>query len=798
MFLIPKCVRIASVVFCAIYALASISIAQESQDPIQLYSQIKSFSLTGGKAEVSNLLLKRDRGEMTFTGTFYFPAPVAGRITGAVFIGQGVFRAAVPPGEFERDNVRRLLKADVVESDFKTAILRFSDDSFDVIGKNRIDAPVAAEAARMATDFNERVLKETGANIPARVALSIINNESPGVFFATFDGGSLDRFSYVFDWQARIPTMNFDINGGERGLIFKYRLLTHSNDILMAFYSLSDYERKLVQYSDINDLVDISNYKLDVDLRSPRSSLGLRGIISMKILSDGVQAIPFLLGEGLGESENQRLKKQMHVKSLRVNGTEISWEQEDWEGGFIAFLPKKMSAGASFDLEFQMEGDFLTQPEVGNGTGSLSYPRSTESWYPRHGYLDRASFDLTFFHSKDLKVASVGKRVSELADPENKDFTITKYRMDKPVALVTFALGSFKRAVDTVKWESGDPPIPLEFNSTTALNIKEDFILAELNNSVRYFHSLFGKYPYETFSATFHPYAFGQGFPTMLMIPNTDNESKYTYSFISHETAHQWWGNIVAWRSYRDQWLSEGFAEYSGVLYTQFRQNRAAARHLIEEMRASLRRSPETLTGLGKGKLNDIGPLILGHRLSSTKSVGGYQTLVYNKGALVLRMIHFLMTDPATGNGQPFFDMMKDFVERYRDKTASTDDFRKVANEHYAKTPLAKKYGIANLDWFFQEWVYATNFPSYTLEYSVEPQPDGSTMLTGNVIQENVPEGFFMPLPVRIRFSGDKVADGSLPALGTKTPFKIKLATAPSKVELDPDLWVLSEKTETK
>ena len=40
---------------------------------------------------------------------------------------------------------------------------------------------------------------------------------------------------------------------------------------------------------------------------------------------------------------------------------------------------------------------------------------------------------------------------------------------------------------------------------------------------------------------------------------------------MSHETAHQWWGNIVAWRSYRDQWLSEGFAEYSGVLYTAIR-----------------------------------------------------------------------------------------------------------------------------------------------------------------------------------------------------------------------------------
>ena len=58
----------------------------------------------------------------------------------------------------------------------------------------------------------------------------------------------------------------------------------------------------------------------------------------------------------------------------------------------------------------------------------------------------------------------------------------------------------------------------------------------------------------------------------------------------------------------------------------------------------------------------DVGPLILGHRLSTSKTFGGYESLVYNKGGLVLRMLHFLMTNPSDGNGQPFFDMMRDFV----------------------------------------------------------------------------------------------------------------------------------------
>src|SRR5436190_9979654 len=78
----------------------------------QVYDQIKAFTLKGGSADVSNLTLKRDRVEMTFTGTFYFGAETSGKPTGAVFIGTGTLRAEAPPTEFEKENIKRLLGAD--------------------------------------------------------------------------------------------------------------------------------------------------------------------------------------------------------------------------------------------------------------------------------------------------------------------------------------------------------------------------------------------------------------------------------------------------------------------------------------------------------------------------------------------------------------------------------------------------------------------------------------------------------------------------------------------------------------
>ena len=377
---------------------------------------------------------------------------------------------------------------------------------------------------------------------------------------------------------------------------------------------------------------------------------------------------------------------------------------------------------------------------------------------------------------------------------------VTKYRMPIPVPFATFALGPFERHAQVVTMETGGDPLPLEFNSLPGsyLEIKEKFILTELANSIKYFSNLFGKYPYPTFSAAFHPFGFGQGFPSLLMIPPVDSANSYTYIFIAHETSHQWWGNIVAWRSYRDQWLSEGFAEYSGLLYTSTRDNPGAAAELLGEMRRSLKDPPVTLTGVGKGRLNDVGPLILGHRLSTRKTLGAYQTLIYNKGALVLRMLHFLMSNPSNGDDKAFYAMMTDFVERYRNNFASTDDFRVVANEHFAKTPIAHKFKLTDLNWFFNQWVYQSGLPSYQLAYQIQDQPDGSVVLSGTVTQEDVPDDWFMILPLVIAFDGNQLASGTVHAKGAKTPFSINLPKRPKKVELDPHKWILSEKTSTK
>lgn len=780
----------------------------------QIYSQIKSFSLGGGSANVNGLVLNRDRAQMTFTGTFYFATPVDDRVTGAVFVGEGKIKVEVPPSDFEKENVKRLLDVEIIESTFKTAILRFSDDTFERLGQRPATAAnVDGTIQKLATEMEARILKETGANLSARLASSILNHEKPGFFFASFEGGDRDRFSLVLDYQNRMPVANFRINAGEKGMLFEYDAARDNNEIWTAFYALEDYQRGNVSYSDHNDLIDVTHYDMDLDLREHKKTLRLQAKIQAETRFGNLRAIPFIIGEDLGVEENTRQKKQLRVQRALLAGKEISFAQEDWEGGFTIFLPGPVEAGKKLELEVVLDGDFMHDGQgfvdryyysffAPHGLLDTYYPRSTTSWYPRHGYLDRATFNLTFRHPRKLRVASVGSRLSEEQDIELKDGTITRHQMQQPAKMATFALGAFQRHKQTVRWDQGGSgqPIEIEFNSLpgSVAAIKEDFILAELDNSFRYFSLLFGKYPYPVFGAVYHPFFFGQGFPSLLLIPKADRDSKFTYLFLAHETAHQWWGNIVSWRSYRDQWLSEGFAEYSGILYTGLREGVGTRDELINRKRESLKLPPQTMTGPGKGKLSEVGPIILGHRLSTRKTFGAYQALIYNKGAMVLRMLHFLFTDPATGNAEPFFAMMTDFVNRHRNGVASTDDFRVVANEHFVKTPIARRYGMTSLDWFFSAWIYQAGLPSYKMDYQLLDQPDGKVLLTGTVTQEGVPENWFMVLPVALTFGARQTVLTTVVADGPKAPFSIKLPSRPTKVDLDPDRWVLSENTSTK
>lgn len=757
--------------------------------PLQLYNQLRTLATSGDTLRVENFRFKRDRLEFIFTGELQPSVFIEGKVRGTLFTGQGRVKTT-GWSIFERDSIKRFLDADAVDQDFTRAVLLFSDDTWEKMRAEGRQSANAAPSTPLVAPLEEWIVRDTGMNPAAWLALATFTADHPGLFIAEFEGGRKGRFAAVVDHQGWLTANVFGLNAGEKGVLFQYSGLRGGLDAWTAFYDEADFARGSASYSDAFNLVRIPEYRMDLDLRDPGGRIRLETTLDLVALRDNVQLIPLNLNEGLDEYDNERLKKGMKVRSAALaDGTPVAFIQHRWETGMWLVLPKPLATGEKLTVKLTLEGN----DTLWDWEGAFHYPRSTTSWFPRHGYLERARFDMTFRHKPRTRVISTGERVRENVSEEGDKYLVTQWRNNFPVALTTFAVGPFERHEAQAK--VAGRAIPVEYYSVPSAfgAIKESYVLQELTNHIQFYSELFGDYQYPRLGATFFPANFGQGFPTMLLLPY-DTGGFYParfQHFMAHESAHQWWGNKVAWRSYRDQWLSEGFAEYSALLYSARRDGASRANDLRQAWFNNLEAPPATDTGAGSGKLADFGPTIMGYRLASRRSRNAYYTLIYSKGGFILRMLHFLFSDPADGKDDAFYAMMKDFAQRHENGWATTESFFQVAGEHFGNTPIARKYGLKDLKWFMNQWVYRTGVAKYRLEYRYQQGASG-VELVGTIYQDGVSEPWFMPVPIRFQFGKGQMARGTIGALGPSTPVRIPLPARPSKVELDPETWLLA------
>ncbi|HYL98044.1 MAG TPA: hypothetical protein VEZ90_03740 [Blastocatellia bacterium] len=169
----------------------------------------------------------------------------------------------------------------------------------------------------------------------------------------------------------------------------------------------------------------------------------------------------------------------------------------------------------------------------------------------------------------------------------------------------------------------------------------------------------------------------------------------------------------------------------------------------------------------------------MGYRLNTAKT-GGFvtQSVIYPKGAYILQMIRMMMWDPQTGDKQ-FKEMMRDFVKTHYNQNVSTVDFQAIVEKHMTKEMDLD--GSGRMTWFFGEWVYGTEVPTYTLDYHID-QSDGKIKLSGKITQSDVSPNFKMRVPLYIQVDGRIVRLGSAALFGNSSKeFNIILPKKPER-----------------
>jgi aminopeptidase N len=557
--------------------------------------------------------------------------------------------------------------------------------------------------------------------------------------------------------------------------------------------------------------IRIKNQELDTTLEKSANLIG-KAKTTFTAHLNGLRVLPL------------NLFRTLRVRSVTAaDGQALSFIQEDKndDAEFAVILPKALDAGDSFTIITEYEG----KEAVTNEGGGNYFPVARMNWYPNNpgsSLGEYATYDMTFRIPKGMQIAATGARVS---DSNEGGQNVTVWKSEAPQTVAGFSFGKFKveegkldkpeydvqsfANQESPSWVEGlrhaaendrpgtgqirsfDDPntghdVALGTMGTTGLNKKS---LAEGELAVQLYTDYFGPSSFKHLQLTQQTACnFGQSWPELVWIPicyyfdttvrhqlGMDwGDRGYWKVVTPHEVAHQWWGHTVGFSSYRDQWMSEGFADMSASLYLTMieKDPKKFISFWNDERELLLERDAQGFRAI------DAGPLTMGYRTSNSRT--GFNTtrrLIYPKGAYILHMLRMMMQDNRT-HDQRFKETMQDFVNTYRGKAATTEDFKAIVEKHM--TQEMDMEGNHKMDWFFNEYVYGTQLPSYQMNATFDTGAGGDIVLSVKMTQSNVTDSFRMLVPIylempngmfflgRARLTGNTTLDQKIPLKGLK------------------------------
>ncbi len=502
--------------------------------------------------------------------------------------------------------------------------------------------------------------------------------------------------------------------------------------------------------------IDVTYYRLN--LRVFPAATALQGVVRMTATVVAASITGVTLD----------LSGSMTVDSVRMGQTLLQVTR--YPTGFVASLPSPLLKGAAFSVDVFYHGvpastgfgSFVFSETSGSPwVWSLSQPYGARDWWPcKDHQLDKAdSADIIVTCPGGLKVGSNGLLRSTT---DNDDGTTTFFWAERyPIAtyLISIAVGPFIAFSDWYRYSATDSMEVLNYVLPTHLAVAQQ----ELPKTVPMlgiFSHLYGPYPFLREKYGHSQFGRGGAMEHQTMTSTTT----FDEDVLAHELAHQWFGDLITCRTWQDLWLNEGFATYSESLYREARYGTAEYRQMIRGRMAS------ALNAQGSVFVTDT------TTVSNLFAVGR----VYAKGAWVLHMLRHVMGDSS------FFRAIRQYAAdpRFRYGTASTADFQGIC-EGVSGTSLA---------WFFNQWIYGEKYPRYTLRWTSRPAGN-RVLITGQLDQEThttTPSFFVMPVDARFS-SGSADTTVVIQSDQKSKVFSLELPFAPTRAEVDPDMWILRE-----
>ena len=783
----------------------------------KLYEELNGLRVDRTQVyHVRELALRRDAVRLVFEdGTLGLLEPFHGRVLGVVFTGSARV-LATPRDPAEKWSLARFLGAPLLDTPVSKVQLRFTDGTAEQIASFlRASRAQPVEDPSFLADWNS-VLPNLN---PANSLRTLQDLDSPS---------TLPFFQAVLvDSQHGVFEVAVDDRRAEQVMMGQVRYREgHRYYDLWAMFPRSEGAGNPEPAVPVRYSVDTTVGE-DLTLRGEAK-------LELRALRDGERILPLSLSrelrvQSVTDASGQPLD---FFQNVDLSEKEVLQRGDDL---FYVVLPEGTKAGQTIQWDVKYAGNVIT--EAGNG---VYYVGERGAWYPHpFGTAHFCNYDLTFRWPRTLDLVATGKRREQ---HEEGEWRVGHWTSEMPMVVAGFNLGRYSEA------SADDGPVHITVNANQQLEqtlyglfrwrrsaaagmggpigwrrtleawrvasleaaepppLPKSVIgqmATDIGDAMRNLEQWNGAFPFTGLEVSPLPAAEGQSWPgliylsTLTFVPKEAQQragvsKRTTFSFTDlmpfHELAHQWWGNLAGYNSYREEWIMEGLANYCALLYLD---SRRPAEHTLEHALEAYRNDLLARLPDGTRTTDEIGPLSLGQRLDSSQTPGGFSRVIYPKSTWVIHMLRMMLQDPAAKDPDARFrGLLRSLLEKYKFRVLTEADFRREMTA--VMTRDMDLEGLHSMDWFFDQWVHATGIPQYSVNYKVSATGKGYTV-HGTLRQDGVPDTFLARVPLYGTSGGGKqVLLGWVVTEGQETAFQFRSPVRPGHIVIDPGQTLLA------
>ena len=538
--------------------------------------------------------------------------------------------------------------------------------------------------------------------------------------------------------------------------------------------------------------ISVKGYTFDIRLNDTNNIIAVRSTVDLEFVAAGVKTVALDLcqftaaprpaktpagrGDPCAEPPARGARpapsggKGMTVAAVTTAAGPLQFEHTD--DRVRVTMPRAFAAGERFAFTVEYQGIPATGLLIAdNKYGDRSFV--SNSW-PDKARNHLASIDHPSVKApvttivtapRHYQVISNGLMRQEVDLPDN--LRRTTWTQSVPISTWLMSLAVAPYAVDYFGEYRG-----VQFSSWVYPQ-ERDAGYSEFSEHTRpimeFFSDRIGPYAYEKL-AHVQANGVGGGMELASSIFYGYGENGPSRQLIAHEMAHQWWGNTVTEADWDDVWLSEGFATYFALLYTEFKDGHDA---FLEGVRRS---KAQALTFA----IANPDSTIIHDNLADIGSVIDNGAQIYQGGAQVLHNIRGVI------GTETFWDGIRAYYSRHMNGTATTADLRRAFEQTCVAAASRCPDEGEDLSWLFDQLLKDGGALQVDATWCYDK---AAKQLRLTLTQAQTTGVYRMPIEVLVTTSAGK-STHVVQLAGKSQVFTMPTEAEPTDVALDPDAWV--------